>query len=176
MSRSHRPLKDLAGQVLRQEKLFVQLSKKLAQKIDKLEQYSRRNNVRILGIPESKNEDLADKVKDVFENLMNLKINWHDVDHVHRVGKQEGDRNRAVVVKFLRYDDKNLVFKSKKLLKNSGVAILEDLTQVRLNLMKRLLENFNKRNVWTSNGRICVKTSDGVKIVENENDLKNLRI
>ena len=59
---------------------------------NELEQYSRRNNVRIWGIPEvEENEDASDTADVVVKKLnetMGVNLNRYDIDIAHRLGKK----------------------------------------------------------------------------------------
>ena len=58
----------------------------LEEKTDDLEQYSRRNTVRIRGIPEALNEDTDGLVKDVAARKLDVQLTKHDFVRSHRVG------------------------------------------------------------------------------------------
>ena len=54
---------------------------------DRLEQYSRRNSLRISGLPEQDGENVLKKVVDLCNNKLKLPVKISDFDRVHRVGK-----------------------------------------------------------------------------------------
>ena len=84
--------------------------------VDELEQYSRRNSVRISGIVESEHEDVSKRVLDLFNHKMGVNTKIEDIDRMHRVGKR-GDRPRAVLIKFATYRAREAVFRAKRFLK-----------------------------------------------------------
>ena len=47
---------------------------------DELQQYSRRNSIRVSGLPETPNEDPAELSIDLFNNRMHLAIKPEDID------------------------------------------------------------------------------------------------
>ena len=52
-----------------------------------LDQYNRRNNLEIQGIPSNISDDaLEDKVVDIFHSL-NINVSKHDIEDYHRLGK-----------------------------------------------------------------------------------------
>ena len=57
----------------------------LRAKVDDLEQYTRRNSVRIMGIPETSNED-TDKITIAIAKKIGAEINIDQTDRSHRVG------------------------------------------------------------------------------------------
>ena len=81
---------------------------------DALEQYSRRNSVRVSGIPEQNNEITDDVILKLAED-MNVQISRADTDRSHRVGRLEDTRrthsevrtrirHRVIIVKFATYN------------------------------------------------------------------------
>lgn len=123
-------------------------------KLDALEQYSRRNNVRIFGIRESANESTDDIVLNLFKSKLNLSLNVSDIERSHRLGKRNSEKTRAIIVKFASYRQKALVYGAKKNLKNSGITITEDITKPRLEILQEARKVLGTRNTWTSDGKI----------------------
>lgn len=164
-------LKEAEGRI---EQLNTEISSlklnasKFTKRNDDLEQYTRRNSVRVFGIRETKGEDTDDKVIRVFKEKLNLDIQKTAIDRSHRVGQQpepneDGSaRWRPIIVKFVSYREKRLVYEKKKLLKGSRITIREDLTARRLEVWKTAVDRFGLKNTWTSDGRI-LWTKDGQK-------------
>ena len=74
---------------------------------DRLEQYSRRGNLRFSGIPETgEGEDTTAKVVDIINTKMAFTppVSQEDILVSHRLGKRSdtGDRRRVVIVRFNR--------------------------------------------------------------------------
>ena len=101
---------------------------KLQDRVDSLEQYSRRNNVRICGIPDSTSTSTSDVettdaiVKKVGEAI-GVTITDELIDRSHRVGKP-GKMGRHVLVKFTSYRYKHLIMRARSGLKNKDAARL----------------------------------------------------
>ena len=95
----------------------------LEDKVDKLEQYSRRISIRISGINENPNgEDIETIVKTILVNMdVHDKINMHNIDRVHRIRQikrtNTNNRPRQIIVKFKDYSSKDIVMKNRKLLR-----------------------------------------------------------
>lgn len=127
---------------------------------DDLEQYTRRHNLRVFGVPEGVNEDTDTLVMKIFTEQLKLDIPLDRLDRTHRVGKKPGPaadgkaRWRPIIVRFSSYRDRRKVFNAKKLLKGSGITVREDLTSGRAELLRAAISKFGVRNVWTSDGRI----------------------
>ena len=131
----------------------------LDQKIEKQEQYSRRNCLLIHGVPENKDENTDDLVVNIFKEEMDLEIFTDDLDRTHRIGKVKEDsrHKRPIIVKFIRHNDKHKVFRNKKRLKGKKVSITESLTKTRMAKLNEARDLFGFKNVWTSDGRILYK-------------------
>ena len=73
---------------------------KLAIKASANEQYSRRYNIRVSGLPEEKDKDCTDKVvKFCQENLETSNVTFENVDKAHRVGKPKKDGIPRAIIK-----------------------------------------------------------------------------
>lgn len=131
---------------------------------DRLEQYTRRDNLRIFGIEEEEDEDediLEAKVIEVAGDI-GVKLKADDISVVHRLGRV-GDRSRPVIVRFCHRKKRNEVIKNKKKLKQrqKKIYINEDLTPLRSTLLKMTKEQAGVKNVTTRDGRILAWLTDG---------------
>lgn len=152
--------------------------------IDRLEQYSRRDSIRISGVPEERQENTNEKVIKVVSDL-GLSIQPSDISVSHRLGPYNGNSNnvrpRPIIAKFVRRDIKTQICRNKKKIKNvqgrENVFIDEDLTPLRFRLVKELRKEPG-RTVWTIDGRIFTKISrDGEedkRTLENTEDFLDL--
>ena len=61
----------------------------LEKKIERQEQYSRRNYIIIHGLKEEKNESTSDKVVKLFREELNEDVLLADLDRTHRIGKKK---------------------------------------------------------------------------------------
>ena len=147
------------------------LEVKLTEKQDDLEQYGRRMCLRVFGVPEERNEDTDMIAIDVAKKI-NVDLSIQDIDRSHRIGKiNAGDRPRPVIIKFISYRKRSEVFRSKKLLKGSGITVREDLTKRRHSVLKMAITKFGLQNVWTVDGNIIVKDGDNKRRIMRESDL-----
>ena len=91
-------------------------------KDDALEQYTRRNSLRITDVPENESEDLTSTCLALFNTRICVKpkIRLEDVDRLHRVGRPKPGKTRAILVKFATYRARQRVFSSKSMLKPDG--------------------------------------------------------
>ena len=103
----------------------------LANQVDYLDNYSRRNCIRIDGIQESPNEDWKTteaKVRDILKDKMNFDDAIIEIERAHRIGKPDTNRpkqRRPAIVKFLRFKDREKIIQNAKSLKGSNLFIRE---------------------------------------------------
>ena len=85
---------------------------------DELEQYSRRNSVRLSGLTEEADEDVVKGVLVTLNHVMCITppIDISEIDRLHRVGKPEANRTRPVLIKFATYRSKRRVLEKRRFL------------------------------------------------------------
>lgn len=113
----------------------------LDSKLVTLENYSRRENLILDGLPESSNEldgQLHAAVQSVFKKMdINDPIR---LDQLHRLGKANGSKNpRPIIMKFNWYQDRNRVWQHKRRLKGTALFIREDFCKETIKARKQLL-------------------------------------
>ena len=78
---------------------------------------SRRNCLLVHGIKEVRGEATDDtiNIKTIIQNL-NMEIAPNNKERSHRIGqsRQPGEKPRPVIVKFVRYNHRNIIFRNKK--------------------------------------------------------------
>lgn len=148
-------LHKISEKVVNLEKENASLNKK----IDDLEQYTRKANIRINGVNEEKGEDLNNKVLAIMRDKMQLDMKKDDIKICHRIGKQ-GAANRSIVVKLSNLQKRQQILANRKFLKGTSIYVTEDLTGVRYRLFVECRNRLGKHNVWISNGKIYTKLFD----------------
>lgn len=150
---------------------------------DRLEQYTRRENVRFVGVEEGSGEqpeDLERKIITVCKDA-GVEVTPEDFAAVHRVGKR-GEK-RQVIARFVSRKKRNELMRKKKNLKDKAeyakTYVNEDLTPLRSKLLN-LIKKAGRHSVWTVEGRLlCVsKRPPGVRnnderptVIESPDDL-----
>lgn len=111
-------------------------------KIEYQENQSRRNNIRVFGIPES----AETKVKDAIKEKLNIDV---DIERAHRVERrkstginqhQAGAKPRVIVCRLSSWKQKEAVVRKARKEKPEGLFICEDLSQATLEKRKPQLE------------------------------------
>ena len=103
------------------------------ERCDDLEQYSRRNTVRIRGLPEAMHEDTDSLVKEMATRKLEVNIADSDLVRSHRVGRKDEDRTtpRDLIVRFTTHNTKTAIMRNARKLKGTRLCINEDLTKIR---------------------------------------------
>lgn len=158
------------------KKTLLEKDKKISElesKIDNLEQYQRRQCVRIFGIVEEENEDTNKIAIDVAQKI-GVELNVSDIDRSHRVGRRDGDKPRPIIVKFVSYRKRWEIFSNKRKLKGSKITVREDLTKVRHAILREAITRFGLNSVWTSDGVIIVNHQGTKRRIVRMEDLQNM--
>jgi archaellum component FlaC len=114
--------------------------------VNKVERHTRRNNIRIIGVPENDGENVTSIVDDIF--VSKFDVDDIEIERAHRDGKRhtgKGSRPRHILVKLLRYTDKVDVMKRRRdCLKMESFHIVEDLTAADLEDKQKWSESVNE--------------------------------
>ena len=99
--------------------------------VNRVERATRRNNIRIIGYPETDHEDIKEIIRGVFSKFdFTTEV---EIERAHRDGNRHGRRTRHILVKLLRYTDKvNILKSSRQTLRGESYRIVEDLTKMDL--------------------------------------------
>ncbi|XP_042149009.1 uncharacterized protein LOC121837473 [Ixodes scapularis] len=127
------------------------------QRLSNLEDRERRNNMIVFGIPEANNETAADLEQKVIRDIFfgQLGVTVTSVERIHRLGPKRQDKNRPVILRVYNYNEKQLVFKNCRKLKNTPVSVSDDYS-------KETVEK--RRQLWNS-GRQEKRNGDKVRLV-----------
>lgn len=73
------------------------------------------------------------------------------------------NRCRPIIVKFATYRTRHLVMSARRLLKNTGITIAEDLTKSNYEILKKARASSKATSVWSQDGRIiaALPTANG---------------
>ena len=87
-------------------------------KLNELERFSRKNNLRIVGVPYVKDENCIKLSKDILQSVVNKDIG---IVNAHRTGSNSNNKDQHIIVKVFSNDDKTRIMKnSKKFLQGKG--------------------------------------------------------
>ncbi len=159
--------------------------------IENTKQLLRQNNIRLVGLEEncsSESEyELTSKVIEFSKQHLEITdITIDDVEEVYRLGRNNTNKPRDVIIKFKQRDTRNKFYRNRRKLydadskrSSTGMYINEDLTQYRQRLYYDT-RNLRKKSAifaaWTSTGTIMVKLQEDSQPerIETHRDLANL--
>ncbi len=138
-------------------------------RLDDIEQDSKMNNLRFVGIPEEEEEDLRNKVLVITRQKLNLQsISECDIDLCYRLGQAVEGKDRDILVRFQSREKRNLIYRCRRNMprEESPVYINEDLTLIRSKLFydarcKKKLGRVSA--VWTQEGTTVIKITESSK-------------
>ena len=172
---------------------------KSEQQLDQLEQYGRRENLEIHGIPVMRHENTNQIIKAVAKSI-NVELNDSQISTSHRLiqpqssssNSQQQAKNHVnrqpppIIVRFNNRDKRNEIFRRRKLLRRNPemrsifasetVTIKENLTTYRkmiYDAANSAKKDLNFKFLWTSQGRIRLRR-DSVSEVINVSSLSDL--
>ena len=168
-------VKDLKADKIKQDKLITDLkteNKELQEQTDASNQYNRRDNLKLTGIPFVQGENLVEIAKSVTKHIGN-EISEQDISDIHRLPTQSttsgGSNVPGIIIRVNRRTAKYGVMDKKKHLRSyphpdyPNLGIYEDLTPLRSRILYAL-RNRTKEGVkefkftWSKNGRIFCRT------------------
>ncbi len=126
--------------------------------LDKQEQYSRKTSIRIFDVKEEESENCEELCINVLKEEIGVEVKPEEIEIVHRVGRVQKDKTRAILVKFLSHKTKVRVMRKKKEAKN--INIKEDLAQGMKKLVNYIYDRkyfLRVEKVWTIDGKIKFK-------------------
>ena len=154
------------------------------------EQYSRKNNLRILGLEEHAGENLEETLVNFAKEHLHEEIKAEEIEIIHRIGQptstdgkrgnsasdQRSNKPRPVIIKFLSNKTKMRLLHKRRELKGKKMVIQEDMAPDIAKRLKKLKEKRSVESAWFSNGKIKFKLKDDSRILELKGwmDLQNI--
>lgn len=140
----------------------------LQDQVDSMEQYSRRNNLRITGLKEKDNENAIQTTLEMFNDVMKVDppVCEAEIDRVHRVGRPSGDPQnpRPMLVKFATYRSRSRVVSFRTNLNGIKhpypIYLNEDLSRARMDQFYRARVAKKRAQIngcWTHDGTLVIK-------------------
>lgn len=141
---------------------------------DEADQYSRRNNLEITGVPFTAQESTENIVKKIAQ-VSNIEISSASIETCHRVPTRVKDKHQPIIVKFTNRKDRERFrqatrkqrLRVKDIYPNRDntepIYINEHLTPTRKEILRKVIEVKKQKKakyVWTVNGIIFYKRND----------------
>lgn len=131
---------------------------------DQRDQYSRRETLRVTGVPYKQGETTTQIMTQIAYNL-GVYITDADISVSHRAGRRGGPGPRPILVKFVRRDVKNQILSNKRLARNIKtdpdgnpvrIFVDENLTKMRAGVCRKLRQDGVPH--YTRDGKVYIAT------------------
>lgn len=181
---------DICDLKKRMEKLEAKVDeqeiKKLRKEMNNLEQYSRQQNMEILGLPQHADEKLLERINILADELEVARLSEADVEAVHRLplrGETDtSDRIAPVLVRFSSRVTRDKWLSKKSELKNreSKIYLNENLTAQNKDLLWKMKSKAKEKEyefAWVKNGKLFVRRTPRSRIIRiaSIDDLEKIR-
>ena len=143
------------------------MNEELENKIDRQEQYSRRNCILIYWIGENKEENTDQQAIDFINYNLDTKIDEIDeIDRSHGIGCYDKAKKKArpIIMKFARQNVRGRVFREKRKLKGTGKSNTKSLTTKGTGELNDAREKYGFNYVWSYYGNVLYKINNEVKV------------
>ena len=160
-------LRRLGGQAATTSEALEKVHRRAHLQGEKRDQYSRREIIRVTGVPQKHGENTTSLVCRIAYNL-GVNISADDVSVSHRSGRQNGSAPRPILCKFVRRETKYQILRNRKLaasIKTDDdgrpvrIFVDEELTTMRANVTKMLRQE--KIDHYTRDGKVFIMQRDG---------------
>ena len=141
------------------------------------EQYSRKNNIRLLGLEEQPGENLETKFINCMQENLGEEVKPEEIEIIHRIGsRRPADRDDqrstqstkppAVIIKLVSNKTKMRLLDKRRQLKGKRLFIVEDVAQDLAKRLKAIKEKRSVESAWFANGKIKYKLKNNTRVME----------
>ena len=143
------------------------------------EQYGRRNNIRIRGLPLGEKDDCRSAVVSFLKEKLQVNVSGDDIEAAHILPTRSNENAKStdqstaravpkqhpvIIVRFRSREARDGVLRKRRLLKNTPFAIVEDLTALNSKTLTRVSKDPAVAAAWSWNGKIIVLKKTGDKV------------
>ena len=137
------------------------------------EQHGRRSNIRIRGLVVRKDQDCRQVVAEFIRSKLNVSVSDDDIEIAHVIpvrpqtdqpAASQETRKPVIIARFQHRSVRDRVIRQRKVLKNTSLTIVEDLTSLNLQLINRLKNSPEVDKTWSWNGHIYALLRNGHKV------------
>ncbi|KAK6171670.1 hypothetical protein SNE40_018112 [Patella caerulea] len=111
------------------------------------EQYSRKMNIRVLGLTSSVSLNLEDNFIDTVRKISNIHVNKSDIIAIHELPSKYVDRPKPVIIKMKNTECKSKIMKNRKLFKEHNFKLSDDITKKEPQSHQQGLRETNSRQM-----------------------------
>jgi hypothetical protein len=124
------------------------------------EQYSRKNNFKIMGVAENETEKTSQVVQGFIKQNAGVEINDNEIVAAHRIPGAKG-KPCPIIVKVLHNDTKSMIMRKRSAVKQTGKGkLVDDVTKPNIELISALTEYEEVETAWYFNGSVFAKMNN----------------
>ena len=141
------------------------IAKAAMQRAHMNEQYSRKNNIKIMGVPEDGDEPedrLIHNVQQILQQMAGVVLEAGKIMVIHRIPGKSG-LPKPVLLKLTNNNEKAKIMRKRKEMKNGGYRLVDDVTKDNTKLINKLNEHKDIDSAWYFNGSVYGKSKTGVR-------------
>ncbi|KAH3720504.1 hypothetical protein DPMN_056872 [Dreissena polymorpha] len=130
------------------------------------EQYSRKNNVKIMNIEESPQESetsLIQTISSILKTTADVELKPEDIIAIHRIPTKKGNI-RPILLKLRNNNAKSSIMRKRTPMKAKGFRLVDDVTQRNQGLISRLFLHPDIKSAWFFNGSVFGQTNSEERI------------
>ena len=137
--------------------------------LNDLEQYGRRQNIKIYNLKELENESAKDTTRracKVLTDILKVETKPENIEACHRIPastaptKDGKSRIKPIIVRFKDRSHRDEILKNKSKCKGQEFSVSEDLTRANGALCKAAFDHPNCKASWSSNGKVKARLKE----------------
>jgi anion-transporting ArsA/GET3 family ATPase len=142
---------------------------------DSLNQYYRRENVRISTVPEAEDEDLTKTLFEIADSV-GVVIKPVNINAIHRNGPIRQGKAKQILARFVHREPRFQLLKNRADLRKTerlkNIYISEDLTHLKFKLLYYAKKQGNVKSLFSKEGMIhCILDDDSKVTIDTPDDL-----
>lgn len=153
-------------EVLKEQTTFIENQSKEANiRSNYNEQYSRKNNIKIMEVPEEDGESIDKLTDKVCRNFAERAIHLQkeEIMAIHRIPTKRAGR-RPVLIKLMNNAIKTKLMRGRKAMKEAGFRLVDDVTRLNTGLINRLTLHPEIQSAWFFNGSVFGQTTRNERV------------
>ncbi|KAK6183889.1 hypothetical protein SNE40_006464 [Patella caerulea] len=127
------------------------------------EQYSRKNNIRVLGLQNDSDLDNKQAFIQSTQKYVDISIKSEEIQAIHPLPTRDRNKPVRTLVKLSNTDIKRKIMMKKTQLSEKGITCHDDITKKNLTLINRAKDTDLCEKAWYFNGQIYAKAVKQVK-------------
>ena len=140
------------------------------------EQYSRKNNIRLLGLEEQPSENLETKFNNCMQENLGKEVKPEEIEIIHRIASRspadcddqrstQSTKPRAVIIKLVLNKTTMGLLVKRRQLKGKRLVIVEDMTQHLAKRLKAIKEKRSVESAWFTTSEIKYKLKNDTRVM-----------